>query len=85
MIVRDQDTIPVDPAGGCCYQGSNKPCKSDSNVGELRSNTSVICPKVRDNLGKLRIKPYKKRILECSFFQRQRLRMSRRPIRLLVR
>ena len=47
--------VPVDPAGDGCYEYPIKPCKSSSNTGELLSNTSVTCPTVGHNLGKLRV------------------------------
>ena len=54
---RPKGLIPVDPAGGCCYWDPIKPCKSSRKRGKLLSNTSIICPTVRDNLGKLRVIP----------------------------
>ena len=59
--------------------------KISSEVGERLSNTSIICPMVWDNLGKLRVILDMRLILEGSFFERLRHRMSRRLIRLLVR
>ena len=76
--------IPVDPAGDCCYWGSTKPCKSGSNAGVRLSNTSIICPQVGDTLGKLRIISDSRGHLEGVLCERQRLRMSRRLIRLLA-
>ena len=54
QVLSDQ-RIPVDPAGGCCYESAIKPCKSERKLGELLSNTSIICLEVQDTLGKLRI------------------------------
>ena len=64
--------VPVDPAGGCCYWGSTKPCKSrDSfgSTGEMLSNTLLTCLLVWDSLGKLRVIPDRGIILECFFLQ----------------
>ena len=42
--------------------------QGDSNITSiLLSNTSIICPLVRDTLGKLRLKPDRENILECGF------------------
>ena len=79
--------IPVDPAGGRCYGDSTKACKSRvlRNTGERLSNTSLICPTVWDTLAKVRLNPDERLRLECTFSKRQRCRMRRRLIRLLVR
>ncbi len=53
--------------------------------GKLLSNTSIIFLEVRDKLAKVSIRAGKEWILEYSIPQRQRLKMSRRPIRLLAR
>ncbi len=39
-------SISVDPAEGCCYWDSTKPCKFAlfREGGELLSNTSIILP-----------------------------------------
>ncbi len=52
---------------------------------ELLSNISIICLQVRDTLAKVRLNPDSGLVLGCSFHQKQCLKMSRYPIRLLVR
>ena len=56
--------IPVDPAGGRCYEDSTKPCKSSRKRGAMLSNMSLICPYVWDTLGKLRLISDRKDALE---------------------
>ena len=43
-VTATKKVIPVDPAGGCCYWGPIKPCKSSRKRGRLLSNTSIIYP-----------------------------------------
>ena len=54
------------------------------DTGKLLSNTSIICPWVPDNLGKLRLTRDREILLECVFPQKQCPRMSWRRISLLV-
>ncbi len=56
--------VPVDPAGGCCYRDTIKPCKSFRKEGKLLSNTSITYPLVRDTLGKLSIRSDREGALE---------------------
>lgn len=51
----------------------------------MLSNILIICPEVRDTLAKVRLTPDNGLMLECAFRQKQCLRMSQYPIRLLVR
>jgi hypothetical protein len=42
-------------------------------TGKMLSNTSIICPKVRDSLGKLRVIPDRGKLLECAFLETRAL------------
>ena len=59
--------IPVDPAGGHCYWNPIKTCESRvvRPPGKRLSNTWIIYPWKRYNLGKLRIIPHRSWMLEC--------------------
>gem|GEM_PF-3636873 len=64
---RAERSNPVDPAGGYCYWGSIKPCKSDVkviNIGDKLSNTWTTYTQEGDNLGKLRVISYRQQVLE---------------------
>ena len=63
--------IPVDPAGDRCYGGSLSHASQGAllSTGERLSNTSIICPLIRDNHGKLWLILDRERILEGSFLQ----------------
>ena len=58
--------------------------KGSQDTGVMLSNTLLICPQVWDNLGKLRLNPDGRIVLERIFFKKQCLRMRQRLIRLLV-
>ena len=58
---------------------------ASQETGVRLSNTSTIYLMVWDNPGKLRISPDREVSLECILPERQRHKMSRRLIRLLVR
>jgi hypothetical protein len=41
--------------------------QGSQDTGRLLSNTSIICPQIRDNLGKLRLNTGRGWRLECAF------------------
>jgi len=62
--------ILVDPARDHRYWNSLKPCESRGfALGRPLSNTWRTCPKVGDNLGKLRLRPHRPWMLECPMVE----------------